>query len=101
MNVDDVPSFLLFHLEIWVHIMMSSSWFSEIHQDEESYSTWISCFSFFVFRQRSQPDVFFVRLMASGGHAMFEDENEGRSVQKLEDWPDFLNKKDLSIQPTE
>lgn len=39
--------------------------------------------------------------MASGGHAMFEDENEGRSVQKLEDWPDFLNKKDLSIQPTE
>ena len=44
---------------------------------------------------------FFVRLMASGGHAMCEDENEGRSVQKLEDWPDFLNEKDLSIQPTE
>jgi len=73
---------------------MSSSWFSEIHQDEESYSTWISCFSFFVFWQRSQPDVFsLVRLMASGGHAMFEDENEGRSVQKLEDWPDFKQKR--------
>ena len=33
---------------LWWRQVMSSSWFSEIHQDEESYSTWISCFSFFV-----------------------------------------------------